>query len=111
MAVPKVDMFWTAGCSRSLAPYSLIAPITFGRSCSGGIFVLSMTIALTFFMPMTAPTPPRAAMRTGRFSASLTAMPASSPRYSPTGLHRATLVFLPYFSCSRAAASILPLPI
>ena len=56
---------------------------------------MSTTMALTFFDPSTAPTPPRADSRDGRLSLSLNAMPAINPWYSPTGPHSATETFLP----------------
>ena len=84
--------------------------MTFLRSWKVGILCTSMTMALTFFEPMTAPTPPRAASRDGRPSVSVMEMPAISPKYSPTGPHSAKLIFLPYFSNSSAAASVVPLP-
>jgi hypothetical protein len=52
-------------------------------------------MALTRLLPITAPTPPRAARREGRLSLSLKAMPASSPWYSPTGPQSASATFLP----------------
>ena len=52
-------------------------------------------MALTFFDPITAPTPPRADRRAGRPSLSLKAMPAIRPWYSPTGPQRAIVTFLP----------------
>ena len=71
----------------------------------------STTIALTRLLPMTAPTPPRAASREGRRSVSLNEIPDSSPPYSPTGPHKPILTLLPYRSCSREAAAKLPNPI
>ena len=56
-----------------------MAALTFFPSVNGGILSRSTTTALTFFDPITAPTPPRADSRAGRPSLSLNAMPASSP--------------------------------
>jgi hypothetical protein len=69
--------------------------MTFLRSWKVGILCFSATIALTFLLPMTAPTPPRAAIRSGRPSGSVKAMPAIRPRYSPTGLQSARLTLSP----------------
>ena len=110
IAVPRRLKLSMAGSLPSLAPYSRTAPITFCRSWNGGILWVSTTMALIFFEPSTAPTPPRAASRDGRPSVSANEIPAISPRYSPTGPHSAKLIFLPYFSNSMRATSLLPLP-
>src|SRR6059036_991992 len=62
--------------------------LVFLGSANGGILSRSSTIAFTFLLPSTAPTPPRAASREGRRSLSVNAMPAMSPWYSPTGPER-----------------------
>ena len=87
-----------------------MAALTFLGSANGGILSRSTTTALTFFDPITAPTPPRADSRAGRPSLSLKAMPAIRPWYSPTGPQSAIVTFLPYFACSMFWASKLPLP-
>jgi hypothetical protein len=68
---------------------------TFFTSWNWGTRSRSTTMALTRLLPITAPTPPRAARREGRLSLSLKAMPASSPWYSPTGPQSASATFLP----------------
>ena len=87
-----------------------MATLTFFGSENGGILSRSTTTALTFFDPITAPTPPRAERRAGRPSLSLNAMPAIRPSYSPTGPQSAIVTFLPYLACSMFWASKLPLP-
>jgi len=88
----------------------LIDALVFLGSANGGILSRSSTIAFTFLLPSTAPTPPRAASREGRRSLSVNAMPAMSPWYSPTGPHSAVATFLPYFASSMRFTSKLPLP-
>ena len=88
----------------------MIAALTFLGSSNGGILSVSTTTALTFLLPMTAPTPPRADRREGRPSLSVNAMPAMRPWYSPTGPHSANATFLPYLARSISPASKLPLP-
>src|SRR5881394_2262434 len=87
-----------------------MAALVFLGSANGGILSRSSTIAFTFLLHSTAPTPPRAASREGRRSLSVNAMPAMSPWYSPTGPHSAVATFLPYFASSIRYASKLPLP-
>ena len=85
-------------------------PVTFLGSWKVGILSRSTTMALTFFEPMTAPTPPRAARRDGPPVGIGEGDAAIKPRYSPTGPHSASVTFLPYFSNSMCRASKLPLP-
>ena len=109
--MPVVRNVWTGADSPSFLPYSFMAPMTFFLSLTGGILSLSITMALTFLAPITAPTPPRAAMRDGRLSVSENVTPAIRPSYSPTGPQIPREVFSPYTECSLEAHSKLPKPI
>lgn len=72
-----------------------MAPVTLGLSQTSAFPGTSTTMALTRLLPITAPTPPRAARREGLPSMSEKAMPERRPRYSPTGPRRAKAIFLP----------------
>ena len=63
------------------------------------------TTAFTFFEPITAPTPERAASRPCSLQ-----MPARYDSCSPDGPIEATDAFLPYFSLNLFSTSIAPIP-